>query len=70
MKVGSGVFGIRSKEVNLFDYTGVVTIKGKVSDIIDNIPVISVQEIVGKTSIQENPFDYNQKFLYFPSMEL
>jgi hypothetical protein len=70
MKVGSGVFGIRSKEVNLFDYTGVVTIKGKVSDILNTIPVISVSEIIGKTTIQENPFEYNQKFMYFPSMEL
>lgn len=54
--------------MNLFDYTGVVTIKGSISDIIDSIPIISVTEIIGKTTIQESPFDYNQKFSYYPAM--
>lgn len=70
MLVGSGYFGIRSKTINLFDYTGVVTIKGNITDIMKDIPIISVSEIIGKTIVQEQPFEYNEKFYYSQATQL
>lgn len=68
--IWSGVFWLRSSNINLFDYTGKNIIKGEITDIIENIPIVSIQEIIAQEETQNTSFVFNKKFYFSPVLWL
>ena len=63
------LYGIKSSSKNLYDYTGEVSIKGKVVDIKNNLAIIEVDEIIQiQDEDDKENLDSNKKITYLPQL--
>lgn len=62
------LFGLKSIEIDLYQYSGSVDIKGEVTDFKEELPIITVTEIVGSkqgTGVAGSVIDGNPDYYFF-----
>lgn len=65
LKIDNRTYGLKSKTLSLFDYTGRIKVQWTLVDSIDDVQIIDVTEVIAIEE-QRSPLDYNQQFFYYP----